>query len=655
MNLLQPDATRRRLIISVILMTAVLVLSWFVYRPALSGTFLLDDFPNLGDLEIVDDAKSARDFVLSGSAGPLGRPLALASFAVQSTSWDSGAKPFLRINILIHLLNGLLLYLFIRQLARELCTRQSDIEFVALATAAIWLLMPLLASSTLLVVQRMTTLSATFMLAGLNGYLFCRRSIGSSPNAALGCMSAALVIATLLAVLTKENGALLPVLVLAMEVTLLTPPPRLPKFRWRAWSAVFLLAPTLLILVFLISQVSYSDNMVLRRDFTAWERLLTESRILWDYALNAFVPRPAHFGPFHDTYPITRSLLEPTTLAAAVSWLLLISGAFIWRRRYPVAAFAVLWFVAGHLLESTTYPLELYFEHRNYLPIIGPVFALTYALFRVRGTYMKYARGALLLYTLVITGVLFGITSQWGMPLQAATYWHVQKPDSVRAAMALATVQLTEMGPGVAIITLQEFASRNPEHAYTRIPALTLTCIGAPDRDNSAILERLRTELPSVVFSFAAFNMLDKLLTTVAQENCAGVNTEDVAVLAYALLSNPNFGSSVDYRQSHHMLMARMAEMAGETEATLEHLTQAIDYGPSDDLNMMMVTTLVAARRFDEAREYIESALDRLPWQPLRRYNGRKNLEQLNDYANELERLVQFGNEPLFDNPTEND
>ena len=655
MSLPEAGLSGRRLIISVVLMTALLVLAWFVYRPALSGTFLLDDLPNLSDLEVVDDAKSARDFVLSGRAGPLGRPLALASFAVQSTSWDSGARPFLRINILIHLLNGLLLYLFIRQLARELHTRQSDTEFVALVTAAIWLLMPLLASSTLMVVQRMTTLSATFMLAGLTGYLLARRSLESSPKAALGGMSAALILATLLAVLTKENGALLPVLVLVLEATLLTPPQRLSKFRWRAWSAAFLVAPTFLILAFLASQASYSDDMVLRRDFTAWERLLTESRVLWDYAINAFFPRPAHFGPFHDTYEIARSLFEPATLVAAASWLCLIAGALVTRRKFPVAAFAVLWFVAGHLLESTTYPLELYFEHRNYLPIIGPVFALTYAASRVSGVYRKYARGALVLYTLVNTGVLFAITSLWGMPLQAATYWYVQQPDSVRTVTALATAQLREMGPGVAVITLEEFASRNPEHAYIRIPELTFACIGAPDRDNSAKLERLRADLPSVVFSHAALNMLDKLLTTVAQEDCAGVSKEDVTVLAYALLSNPRYGNSIDYRRSHHMLMARMAEMAGETEVTLEHLTQAIDYGPSDDLNMMMVTTLVAARRFDEARVYIESALDSLPWQPLRRYNSRKNLEQLKDYANELERLAQSDNKPRSNDTVEGD
>lgn len=624
----------------------LLAVGWLVYRPALSGTFLLDDASNLGDLSTVTDFESAMNFALSGSGGPLGRPLALATFAPQAPDWDSNAAAFLSVNVLIHLLNGFLLYLFTRQLARELRLARNDAEFLALATAACWLLMPLLASSTLMIVQRMTTLSATFVLGGLNGYLFARRSLDASPNAALAGMSSALVVATLLAVLTKENGALLPVFVLVMEITLLAQPRQLPVLRWKAWLSAFLLAPTLLIVIFLLIQASYSDNMIVRRGFTGWERLLTESRIVWEYLINAFFARPGQFGPFHDAYPVARSLFEPTTLIAMVSWPLLVASAVVVRRKYPVAAFAVLWFIGGHLLESTTYPLELYFEHRNYVPIIGPVFALAYAAASIRGTYEKHARSALLLYVLVNAGVLFSITSLWGNPLQAASYWHAQQPASVRAATALATRQLSETGPGVAVITLQEFADRHPEHIYIRIPELTIACIVTPDREHSALLQQLESNLTTIAFSYTVVTMLDELLSVAVKENCASVEPSDVATLATAVLSSPGFRGNVHYLQLHHMLMARISKLTGDTESTLEHLENAIDYSPGDNLNMMTVTTLVAAHRFDEAHEFIELAQGRLPWQPLRRYNSRNKLDQLSKYVNEAERLAHTGDAP---------
>jgi hypothetical protein len=655
MSLPQSNIDRRQLAVSVILVSALLVLGWFVYRPALGGTFLLDDISNLGDLRTVTDFESATGFVLSGTAGPLGRPIALATFVPQASHWDSSAASFLTINILIHLLNGLLLYMFVRQLARELRAGHNDAEFLALVTTAMWLLLPLLASSTLMIVQRMTTLSATFMLGGLNGYLLARRSIESRPYAALGGMTAALVAGTLLAVLTKENGALLPVLVLVMEATLLTSPRQIPRSRWRAWSAVFLLAPAVAIVVFVLSQASYSDNMVMRRDFNAWERLLTESRILWDYVINAFVAQPGRFGPFYDAYPITRSLFEPLTFIAAMSWPILIAGAIVARRRYSVAAFAVLWFVAGHLLESTTFPLELYFEHRNYVPIIGPVFALAYAATSVKGTYVKYARGAMALYLLVNIGVLLSVTSLWGKPLQAASYWHVQRPDSVRAATTLATRQMTEIDPRVAMITLQEFALRYPQHTYIRLPELTLACRVMPDHDHSAIVERVNADLQSVAFSFSAGTMLDQLLTEVATGSCSSVGPADVKSLAEALLSNARYAHNDEHQRLHSILMARIARLSGDTEATLEYLAQASDFWHGDDLNMMMVTALVEENRFEEAREYLKSALERLPWQPLRRLNSKMKLGELSNYVIEAEKLARTGDEPDFDNSTESE
>ena len=147
---------------------AVVALAWFCYQPAISGAFQFDDKFNLGGLEKVDDARSAIDFALSGIAGPTGRPLALASFALQAESWDQGAAAFLKVNILIHLLNAALLALSLYQLSLLRAVPRNDAAIVAAAAASLWVLMPLLATSSLFVVQRMTTMSALFMWLGLS-------------------------------------------------------------------------------------------------------------------------------------------------------------------------------------------------------------------------------------------------------------------------------------------------------------------------------------------------------------------------------------------------------------------------------------------------------------------------------------------------------
>ncbi len=61
----------------------VLIFTYFVYLPGLSGGFLFDDFPNLqhlGDLGGVIDKETFSSFVFGGFSGPTGRPVSLASF-----------------------------------------------------------------------------------------------------------------------------------------------------------------------------------------------------------------------------------------------------------------------------------------------------------------------------------------------------------------------------------------------------------------------------------------------------------------------------------------------------------------------------------------------------------------------------------------------
>jgi hypothetical protein len=619
---------------------SLLTVGWFIYRPALGGTFLLDDHSNLAGLQSVSDLRSAVHFVLSGDAGPLGRPIALASFLPHAAAWGSDATPFIRTNILIHLFNGLLVFLFAGQLGRTVISDRTDAQLVAFGATAVWLLMPLLASSSLLIVQRMTTLSATFVLCGLAGYMAARRRLDENPRIAMAGMTLALLACTLSAVLTKENGALLPTFILVIEATLLGPPRNLSVMLWNTWRGIFLAAPTVVIIAFLLTQAPYSDDLVARRGFTAAGRLLGEARVLWEYLINAFYAPGAELGPFHESRKASAPFSDPLTLAAVISWILTIAAAVLWRRRYPVAAFAVLWFIAGHLLESTTVPLELYFEHRNYLPIIGPVFALCYFALRVPGRLRLISRAALAAYAVVNAGILLSVTSLWGNPLQAATAWHEQDPDSVRAATTLASRQLATAGPEPAIATLRDFAGRNPGHAYIRIPELSLYCMMAAREDHSDLVEYLDSGLRSAAFSFTAGEMLDQLLTTAAGTECDSVPPSAVADLAAALMENPRYGNSSRYNRFHHMLMARIARASGDTEGTLDHLARAIGIGPGDDLNMMTVSTLVEARRFDAARSFIAGARDRLSPRPLRRYIGLRNLDELLLYVNEMEELT---------------
>jgi hypothetical protein len=260
----------------------------------------------------------------------------------------------------------------------------------------------------------MTTMSALFMLLGLSAYLFARARVNDKPKRALAGMSTSLVAGTVLATLCKESGLLLPVLVLVLEATVLQRPTDIMARHWRIWQLIFLVLPLMLLLVYLASHFTYPDWRVASRDFNAWQRLLTEARILWLYLLKALFGIPGQLGNYQDAPTVSRSLFSSATFLACFAWLALLIASIVWRRRYPLFAVAVLWYLAGHLIESTVVPLELYFEHRNYIPIIGPLFALGSFLFLYSARLRRIASVGVPVFAFVSASFLYTFASLSG-------------------------------------------------------------------------------------------------------------------------------------------------------------------------------------------------------------------------------------------------
>lgn len=630
-----------------------LAAAWFCYRPALSGDFELDDQSNLSALADIEDTASAFNFVFTGDAGPLGRPLALATFALQADQWEQGAAAFLQLNLAIHLLNAVILFLASYQLGLSGSIRRESAIWAAAWIAVLWVMMPLLASSSLLVVQRMTTLSATFVLLGLTGYLAARKRLDDNPKLALLLMSISLVVGTLLSVLCKESGALLPAFVLVLEATVIARPTNVSRRSWHAWQAIFLGLPVALVLGYLATRIHYPDWLIARRDFNAWERLMTEAKILWIYLGRALVGLPANLGIYQTPPAVSRSLLEPLTLVACLAWSGLAAAALAWRRRFPLFALAVLWYLAGHLVESTVVALELYFEHRNYLAVVGPLFALCAWIVTSRQEIRRLAVVVAPFYLLINAFFLWSFASLRGDSTLAANYWAFRYPDSVRAITARASYELASWGPTAALKTLDGFVAEYPSHAYLRIQALNIRCLTAPEGDHSLVVQDLYSELPQADFTYTAGSMLSELSSTVSNVQCRGVDADTVMSLARVLLRNPRYIADPKYNRFHYKLMASIYQSVGDYPATLENLERAVSFGSSAELDMMMVTLLGGSGEYAAAKRYIAEALRSLPVNPIRALARRNNLENLGQYIAALERYSQ--DEPAEAPATEND
>ena len=515
---------------------------YFLYLPGMSAAMMFDTEHNLRGLAAVQSIESALTFIFTGQAGPLGRPISLATFAFEAHHWPQNWQALRHTNVLIHLANGVLVawvtFLVLRSYTGD-ATRSMWAAFFA---AMIWMASPLLASTTFMVVQRMASLTVTFILAGVISHIYLRGLISDWPKLGFFLVTFSLGLFTVLAVFTKENGALLPALLLVLEVFVLRRPDGPIERLWRYWIGFFLLFPLVIIIGYLLSRWGYSEEAMAIRDFSTLERLLTQAVVLWEYLFNAALPAIHRLGPFHDNYPIYRSILEPVVLLSVLGWAGVLAAIWFCRKRLPIFSFAVGWFLVAHLVESTTIGLELYFEHRNYLALIGPVIALAYAGVFAFPEYRKYLISALVMYLFMNALVLLQLSSLWGQPHTSAEFWAEQNPDSPRAAIHVANMRIASNDIVGAISSLEAAREIPGEAAQMGLKTLAISCnFNLAGRDSN-LLDQVARDLQSTRYSYDLVATLAQLDRIRRQSGCETYTRKDVLQIAELLLKSEILG-----------------------------------------------------------------------------------------------------------------
>lgn len=442
------------------------------YWPGIKGGFLFDDFHNLEQLGVyggVHDWPSLYAYLHGGMSGPLGRPLSLLSFLLDDNTWPSYAPWFKLTNLWVHLLCGLLLCWVNLLVLRLMRFEETAAQWMAVFAAACWMLHPLMVSTTLYVVQRMAQLATLFIFAGLLGYLHGRRMLENSPVAAYICMSFSLAAGTLVAVLAKENGALLPLLVLVLEICLAERMHgRKPDYRWQV---VFLWVPSAALLAYLASKINFSPDLWPERRFDQPQRLWSESRILWSYLKLLFLPQIEGQGLFQDGFEISKGWMNPwITLPAMSGVFLLLIGSIALRKKFPVLCFGILFFLCGHLIESTVIGLELYFEHRNYLSaafLFLPFSCFLYVNSKKIGNWMVFFIGVFII--VILSGMTLKRSELWSDTDKLQLYWAGENPNSPRAQNAMASYLVRTGRADEADAVLQRAIERMPKSAFLNI------------------------------------------------------------------------------------------------------------------------------------------------------------------------------------------
>jgi len=637
---------RVRQLVPVFALFIVLVVTFWVYRPGLTGGFLFDDYPNLKELGTyggVRDFETFKNFVFNGIASPLGRPLALSSFLIDDNNWPSQGQWFKPTNVKIHLLCGLALCWATLNLLRIFKRPEEDAIWIALLSSAIWLLHPYMVSTTLYIVQRMAQLAALFVFAGLAGYFHGRLLlINARIKEGYIWMSVSLGLASFLALLCKENGVLLPMLVLAIEYCF---PNGVVKLnRW--WAAVFLWLPSIVVICLLAKKIDFSPDAWPNRPFTQPERLLTEPRIIWEYLYHLYIPQIESRGLFQDGYNFSRSFLNPiSTIFAIIALGILILVAWLVRARFPLFSIAIFFYLVGHLLESTVIALELYFEHRNYMTSAFLFLPIATILVDSKIKYSVWISivGAVLLIA-ALSFLTWKRAQLWSNTTRLEIYWAASTPESPRAQNKIAAFMLEQGRVEESIKFIEDAAARLSDSSLLSVNELLIKIYTkvATEEDFKLAAHRISVQPFDAQAVVGLRSIVDKTVLSDSNDKYKRYTLN----LLNEVESCESYVKFYQFNKLIPYLKAQTFLALGEYDSAYDQYSKAMDMYKDTDSALSMVAEMANAERPVEAAMLFKQAeviLKNQPDKTLRRSRALYNFEFKRIEAMLIENLAAIG------------
>lgn len=583
------------------ILALVLLTAWWAYAPGLHGGFLFDDLgslPALGASGPVTQWATFWSYITSGTADPTGRPLAMLTFLLDARNWPADPFPFKRTNLVLHLCNGVLLYALCARLGKLLDIGAQRARCAACLACALWLLHPLFVSTTLYIVQREAMLVATCVMAGLLLWLHGREQLveGRLKAGALWSMCG-LGGFTLLGSLAKANGTLLPLYVLLIEIIVLAPRrPALAGAARRTHLALLIalaVVPTIVVLGYVAGTALnglWVGGPVGVRPWSTGQRLLTEPRVLIDYLRLLWLPRPFSTGLFNDQYTASTSWWYPaTTLPATLAVLGLIAGAWIQRRRHPALALAVLFYFGGQVLESSAVPLELYFEHRNYVPALLMFWPMGLWLTDTR--QLRWVKVALMvIIPLALAGMTHIRATVWGDVQTQASIWAHINPGSPRAQANAADVLIQQGRAQEAAVKLEALLSTQPDQAQLAFNLINARCLSGAI--SPADLETAREAMLHTANTGSLFvRWFERVLPLATSGSCHGLTPSALLVLIDAGSNNPKL-QAAGQRQDRSYLRGLVALSQHHPDAALADFVTALNFLPRPGMALKAAATL---------------------------------------------------------------
>lgn len=635
-----------------ILLIVSLWATFLVYQPGLHGPFVFDDGVNIvrnTKLAIQQlDYQSLKQAALSMQSGPLMRPISMASFAMNfyAAGQEGILNPyyFKLTNLLIHLINGLGIFVLTRLLLAYYRKRyepdlsENFVQWTTLVVASAWLLHPLNLTSVLYVVQRMTALSALFCIWGLIMFSWGRIKLFEGSRGGTIAMLASLLIFLPLAILSKENGALLPVFMLVIEVSFFHFQAKETVSRrfLKSFYVFSIAVPAAIAFGYVVTHPDWLLAGYKTRDFTLPERLMTEARVLWFYVWQILAPSNAELGLYHDDIVISKNMFNPISTTISILGIAALLWASIsFRKKAPLLTFAIAFFFAGHLLESTVFPLEIAHEHRNYLPMFGVLLAFFfYLLYPLRYTnYLRLRQVAAVLLLAMLGYNTFMRSDDWSTAFTLFQAEVLHHPNSALDNGELATLYGNAFSPDPNEMEASYSASRRYFEEAAKLnrgdtKALFGLIFLSEIREKNVERDWLRELVHRLEHAPYAAITSDKLVNLVTCQLTGGckLDNEDLGKLLNAALRNPTL-TGTNRAKVLYALSSYKINVEKDYPAALKVMELMIQADPGEiAFRFPLIHFLLALDQYREAREQLDIV---------------KVMDNLGAYETEIETLAE--------------
>lgn len=365
----------------------IMIIALVAYGNAFHVPFQFDDRPNILDNPGIQIKTFTFGQIEQLIQNTYKENLRLFSFLTFGFNYYIGRlNPFgyHLVNLLIHMASGIFLYwfLFLTFNLPSLKERYGSSAFpIALYSSLLFVSHPIQTQSVTYIVQRMTSLAGMFCL--LSMLLYVKGRLSKGKERLLSFTGA--FISYFLGIFSKENAAIL-LLFIGLYEFYFFQNFELNIKRNRIFTYVtgsILIAGTLFLLFWGKGYLHYIAEGYKTLDFTLTERLLTQSRVVLFYITLLVYPHPSRLNLDHD-FLISRSIFDPPMTLLSMAIIAGLIAYSLWTaKKRPLLSFFILWYFGNLLIESSVFPLELIYEHRLYLPSVGPF--VLFSIFVVKG------------------------------------------------------------------------------------------------------------------------------------------------------------------------------------------------------------------------------------------------------------------------------